>query len=133
MATIRIDDSVRPTRAHGPTGTGLSGGVYPMRSLSRGSGSRGRRNSTDRKSLRSGDQEAAEDEDSGLRQSGDYKKRQVQLKHMNLLTLLELTCLGFFRQNLTVACIPVDWSHLWRHWDQPSLRLFLNIYIRTLL
>jgi KUP system potassium uptake protein len=80
--TIRIDDTVRPTRSNTErTGTGFGNGIYPYRSQSRASSNnrsiRGRRGSLDKRSLKSGDHEAAEDEDSGLRQSGDFKKRQV--------------------------------------------------------
>ena len=79
--TIQFDDTIRPSRSNGgPPAGGLGGGVYPLRSLSRGSSggrSRRRRGSVDRHSVKSGDVEAAEDEDSGLRQAGDFKKRQV--------------------------------------------------------
>ena len=85
--TIQFDDTIRPTRSHGGgsasgVAVGVAGGVYPMRTLSRGSSggrSRRRRGSVDRHSMKSGDVEAAEDEDSGLRQAGDYKERQVYL------------------------------------------------------
>jgi KUP system potassium uptake protein len=82
MATIRIADTVHPTRSGGnATGSGVSGGVYTVRNVSKASlerrSVRGRRSSIDRRSLPSGDNEAAEDEDSGLRQAGDFKKRQV--------------------------------------------------------
>jgi KUP system potassium uptake protein len=80
--TIRIDDTVRPTRSNlDRTGTGFGNGIYPYRSQSRASSHnrsiRGRRGSFDKRSQKSGDQEAAVDEDSGLRQAGDFKKRQV--------------------------------------------------------
>jgi hypothetical protein len=80
--TIRIDDTVRPTRSNQDrTGTGFSNGIYPYRSQSRTSShsrsARGRRGSFDRRSQKSGDPEVAEDEDAGLRQAGDFKKRQV--------------------------------------------------------
>jgi KUP system potassium uptake protein len=82
--TIRIDDTIRPTRSHeSAAANGGIGGVYHLRNVSKSSldrrstGIRGRRGSVDRRSLRSGDNEAAEDEDAGLRQSGDFKKRQV--------------------------------------------------------
>jgi KUP system potassium uptake protein len=82
--TIRIDDTIHPTRSHeNTTATGGIGGVYHLRDVSRSSldrrstGTRGRRGSFDRRSLRSGDNEAAEDEDAGLRQSGDFKTRQI--------------------------------------------------------
>ncbi len=80
--TIRIDDTVRPSRSNlERSATGFSNGIFPYRSQSRTSSnnrSRGRRGSLDKRSQRSRDDEAAEDEDSGLRHSGDFKKRQVQ-------------------------------------------------------
>ncbi|OCL04473.1 potassium transporter [Glonium stellatum] len=80
MATIRIAESLHPTRSHGdPPKDGIGGGVYSTRNISRSSlerrSSRGRARSVDRRSVRSGDDE--EDEDSGLRQAGDFKKRQI--------------------------------------------------------
>lgn len=79
--TIQIDDTARPARNPERTATGFSNGIYPYRSQSRASSHsrsiRGRRGSYDRRSQKSGDQEAAVDEDSGLRQAGDFKKRQV--------------------------------------------------------
>jgi KUP system potassium uptake protein len=91
--TIRIDDTVRPTRSNTDrTSTGFGNGIYPYRSQSRASSNsrsiRGRRGSFDRRSQKSGDHEAAEDEDSGLRQSGDFKKRQVQNDSKLSLALL---------------------------------------------
>lgn len=80
MATIRIAETIRPTRSNGNlNNSNVGGGVYPMRSVSRASSDRRsiRGRSIDRRSLKSGDNEGAEDEDSGLRQVGDFKKRQV--------------------------------------------------------
>jgi KUP system potassium uptake protein len=82
MATIRIAETLHPTRSHSnPPKDGIGGGVYSTRNISRSSlerrSSRGRTRSVDRRSLKSGDNEGIEDEDSGLRQAGDYKKRQV--------------------------------------------------------
>ncbi|KAH6671701.1 potassium transporter-domain-containing protein [Halenospora varia] len=68
MATIRIADTLYPTRSNASTSGADIGGVYPIRAIS-----------VDRRSLRSGDHErqASEDEDSGLRRAGDYKKKQI--------------------------------------------------------
>ncbi|OCK88413.1 potassium transporter [Cenococcum geophilum 1.58] len=82
MATIRIAETLHPTRSHSnPPKDGIGGGVYSTRNISRSSlerrSSRGRTRSVDRRSLKSGGDEGIEDEDSGLRQAGDYKKRQV--------------------------------------------------------
>ena len=91
MATIRIAETVHPShaarmdtdaastgvsdgghnmRAFSRTPTREHDGIYNMRSLSRTS-------SRDKRSLKGTDKEA-EDDDPGLRQSGDYKTRQVQ-------------------------------------------------------
>ncbi|TVY57953.1 Potassium transporter 5 [Lachnellula cervina] len=61
--TIKIEDPIRPVRS-----IGNNGGVYPIRSLS-----------ADRHSLRSTDnpKQDLEDEDSGLRRAGDFKKKQI--------------------------------------------------------
>ena len=97
MATIRIDDnSLRPTKSNLntiSTSTGISAvsgvtGVYSKRSPSadrRSVRSRSRGRSIDRRSLHSGDGEtAAHDEDSGLRHSGDFKKKQVYFQSTRL-------------------------------------------------
>ena len=78
--TIRIDDTIRPTRSNeNGSSSGVNNGIYYMRSVSRTSldkrSSRGRKGSIDHRSLH----DPAEDEDSGLRQTGDYKQRQVSL------------------------------------------------------
>jgi KUP system potassium uptake protein len=82
MATIKIDDTLRPTRSNdNPPYSGVGGGVYSARNISRDSVDKrsigARTRSIDRRSLRSGNNERVEDEDSGLRQAGDFKKRQV--------------------------------------------------------
>jgi hypothetical protein len=84
MATIRIAETVHPTRSgDNAVSSGIGGGVYSMRNVSGASlerrSTRGRGSSLDRRSLRSGNNVAAEDEDSGLRRAGDFKKRQVHI------------------------------------------------------
>lgn len=73
MTTIKIADTVHPlhaTRSRGEgTGSSLYDGIYNMRGLSRAS-------SMERRSTRLSDKEI-EDDDPGLRQSGDYKHKQV--------------------------------------------------------
>lgn len=64
MATIQIEDPIRPVRSH-TSGTDI-GGVYPIRAIS-----------TDRRSTDHEYQGHKEDEDSGLRRAGDFKKKQV--------------------------------------------------------
>jgi hypothetical protein len=66
MATIRIEDAIRPTKSHS-SATGV-GGVFPIRAIS-----------TERRTQNTSDIEkpTSEDEDSGLRRAGDFKKKQV--------------------------------------------------------
>jgi hypothetical protein len=72
MTSIRIADTVHPLHATKSNGdgasTGFNDGIYNMRDLSRSS-------SREKRSIKFAD---AEDDDPGLRQSGDYKTRQVQ-------------------------------------------------------
>lgn len=87
MATIRIAETVHHARTEtNTTTTGVSDDVYNMRNISRTStrdnhGISNLRNisrtsSRDTRNLKGGEKEA-EDDDPGLRQSGDYKERQV--------------------------------------------------------
>jgi hypothetical protein len=91
MATIRIADPIKPVKSIDERRTREDiGGVYNTRaiSLERRSttralsldlrSTRGRRDSVDRNS-KAGDDVEAEDEDSDLRQAGDFKKKQVCL------------------------------------------------------
>jgi KUP system potassium uptake protein len=85
MATIRIADPIKPAKTIDErTSREAIGGVYNTRQLSLDRrSSRGRRDSIDRSS-RPTDYIEAEDEDSGLRQNGDFKKKQVcsPLEHL---------------------------------------------------
>lgn len=77
MATIQIED-IRPVRSNA-SGNDV-GGVYPIRAIS-----------TDRRSLRSTDHEYQhhkEDEDSGLRRDGDFKKKQVCVFGLRMVLFL---------------------------------------------
>jgi KUP system potassium uptake protein len=80
MATIRIEDPIKPVKSFDERETRIDiGGVYNTRQLSLDRrSSRLRRESIDRSSKVLEDAEA-EDEDSGLRQAGDFKKKQVCL------------------------------------------------------
>jgi hypothetical protein len=80
MTTIKIADTVHPlhatrSREHGNS-TGFSDGIYNMRGLSRTS-------SMERRSTRLSEKEI-EDDDPGLRQSGDYKHKQAGLAMLQL-------------------------------------------------
>ena len=97
--TIKIEDPIRPVRS-----LGNNGGVYPIRSLS-----------TDRRSLRSTDHEKqdVEDEDSGLRRAGDFKKKQVQYAlNLQLLCFQILTLPGLLGQALVMAGLSINRSNL---------------------
>jgi len=78
MATIRIAETVRPTKSFERTDSiGIGSGIYNIRTNSvERRGTFGRRNSFDTRSVRTGDDQA-EDQDSGLREAGDYKTKQV--------------------------------------------------------
>jgi KUP system potassium uptake protein len=69
MATVRIADAIRPTRSNDGSNSALSGGVYPIRAVSL----------ERRTSHRASEHEKLDDDDEegGLRQDGDFKKRQV--------------------------------------------------------
>ena len=79
MATIRIADvngPTRPEKPDRPDSSGIGGGVYPMRATSI-ERTRTRSRSRDARSRHSDHKDA--EEDAGLRQDGDFKKRQVSL------------------------------------------------------
>lgn len=75
MATIRIADAIHPIRTNDGTSSALAGGVYPIRNPSldlRNTRSR----SVERRGVRIGEHDGHGDE--GLRQEGDFKKKQVR-------------------------------------------------------
>jgi KUP system potassium uptake protein len=88
MATLRIADTVHPARssANATSNDGFEG-VYPARINSRTSfdrrSAKGRRGSFARRSVNQSDTGGVEDEESGLRQAGDFKKKQVQRNLQN--------------------------------------------------
>jgi len=73
MTTIRIADPIHPvhrTRSQDDgASTGFNEGIYNMRSISRSS-------TREKRSIK-GSEKEAEDDDPGLRQSSDYKTKQV--------------------------------------------------------
>jgi hypothetical protein len=75
MASIRIADTIHPLHAtksnNDASSTGFNDGIYNMRDISRTS-------SKEKRSIKFAD---AEDDDPGLRQSGDFKTKQVKPKH----------------------------------------------------
>jgi hypothetical protein len=95
MASIRIADTVHPLHATKSNAdsvtTGVNDGIYHMRDLSRASSREkrsigdgiynlrdlSRTSSRERRSIRFADGDA-EDDDPGLRQTGDYKTKQVK-------------------------------------------------------
>ena len=84
MTSIRIADTVHPlhaTRSNGEVSSiGFNDGIYNMRDLSRTS-------TREKRSIRFADKDA-EDDDPGLRQSADYKTRQVKAEKSKI-------CIGY--------------------------------------
>jgi KUP system potassium uptake protein len=69
-STIQFSDTPKPAQS---TGELDIGGVVPLRGRSK---SRGRRSSFE--IYKAGEEVDAEDEDAGLRNEGDYKRKQVK-------------------------------------------------------
>lgn len=84
MTTIQIDDSIRPTRSHDASGVDTNHGIVFARtrtfdkSSTRGRSLSRRRPSLDVRSVKTYADWDEEDPDSGIRQAGDFKKRQVR-------------------------------------------------------
>lgn len=116
MATIRIEDPIKPVKSFDERETrGDIGGVYNTRQLSLDRrSSRLRRESIDRSSKVVEEAEAGdEDEDPGLRQAGDFKKKQVCLNLSEVYLLMRiLTSSGLQRKGPTLARIPEHRRHL---------------------
>ncbi|KAG4443691.1 hypothetical protein IFR05_000780 [Cadophora sp. M221] len=74
MATVRIADGIHPIRTNDGTSSALAGGVYPIRSPSLVDLRVTRSRSVERRGVRLNDNEH---DDEGLRQEGDFKKRQT--------------------------------------------------------
>jgi KUP system potassium uptake protein len=83
MATIQIAETLRPTRS---TNSGVGGGVYPIRAVSL-ERSRTRSRSRDARS-RVSELKDPDGEDAGLRQDGDFKKKQVRRSLISVAALL---------------------------------------------
>jgi hypothetical protein len=79
MATIQFEEPDLHRAKSNEDSRGIASGVYSTRShsIDRRTPSRGRRSSLDRRSHLSSQLEEGHDEDSGLRQEGDFKHRQV--------------------------------------------------------
>lgn len=143
MATIRIADVPHPKDEHPRTnlqdGVGSSGGdgIYGRRSCSRSDiadphddiyniRSRSRPPATNRRGSRMSMMDR-EDDDPGLRKPGDFKQKQVPTDPKANLCDLRSFWAGIQGEVASVACLSINWSHLWRHWDQSSLRLFIDV------
>ncbi|KAH6709561.1 potassium transporter-domain-containing protein [Leptodontidium sp. MPI-SDFR-AT-0119] len=74
MATVRIADGIHPIRTNDGTSSALAGGVYPIRSPSLVDLRVTRSRSVERRGVRLNDNGH---DDEGLRQEGDFKKRQT--------------------------------------------------------
>jgi hypothetical protein len=111
MATIRIEDPIKPAKSFDDRRSREPiGGIYNTRAISlERRSTRGRRESVD---TRSDDYVEAEDEDAGLRQAGDFKKRQVCLTFERWPLVRILTTPDLQRQNPAMARIPEYRGHL---------------------
>jgi hypothetical protein len=71
-----------------------------------------------------------EDDDPGLRTPGDFKEKQVPTEPMTNLCGTSVSFLvGIQGKVASVAFLSINRSHLWRHWDQSSLRLLIDIQL----
>jgi hypothetical protein len=73
-----------------------------------------------------------EDDDPGLRKPSDFKQKQVPTNAMANLYSRSSIMAGVQGQNAYVACLSIDRRHLWRHWDEPSLRLLVDVHLPTI-
>jgi hypothetical protein len=125
MATIRIADD-----AHPKGGLLLSKSeTQSSQTLRRNSNDDGIYNIRSRSRALSHDQRL--DEDPELRKEGDFKQKQVQSDQSQACGGRCSHHSGIQRQNAALACIPVDWSHLWRHRNQPPICLLLHFLLPT--
>lgn len=117
------EPALRPTRSN----TQSVGGVTYLRSRSK---SRSKRtNSIDLTKIKT--LEDAEDEDAGLRDERDYKRRQVRRSLQNCALHLQLT----LNKHVGLQCwpdihpgLPVHRCHLRRYWHLASLRFLLDLH-----
>jgi hypothetical protein len=72
------------------------------------------------------------DDDPGLRKPGDFKEKQVPTEPMANSCDLRSFWVGIQREVASVACLSINRSHLWRHWDQSSLRLLIDVQLGAL-
>jgi hypothetical protein len=73
-----------------------------------------------------------QDDDPGLRKPGDFKQKQVPTDPMAYLYNLSSILAGIQGENASVAYLSINRGHLWRHRDQSSLRLLVDIQFGTL-
>jgi hypothetical protein len=99
------------------------GGVVPLRHRSL---SRKRTNSIDVRDKISA-LEDPEDEDAGLRDDRDYKKKQVRnMRDFEWCGLMQ--CAGVQREPDAPTGVPERRCHLWRYWYLASIRLLVYLY-----
>lgn len=73
-----------------------------------------------------------EDADPGLQNPGDFKQKQVPTEPMANLCDLRSFWPGIQGEAASMARLSINRSHLWRHWDQSSLRLLIDVQLGTL-
>jgi hypothetical protein len=122
MATIRIADAGGPPR---PDGSGIGGGVYPIRATSI-ERSRTRSRSRDARSRHSDLKDA--EEDAELRQDGDFKKRQVRLIRTIIMACFSDFKQGLQREDAAIPCLSEHRRDLWRYRNQSSLCLQFHFH-----
>lgn len=111
-----VEDGIYNMRSFIRTATGSSAndrdGIYNMRAITR---TFSRSSSKDKRGFKGGEKEP-EDDDPGLRKSGDFKSKQVcgmLSTACNWAQDLTLSTLGLPRQIIAVARLSVHRCHLW--------------------
>lgn len=117
---VRYDDAVRPITSKG-------GGVYPLRSRQNtGVGSLYKPSVTVPKTK----DEDIEGEDDGFDER-DIKKKQVRRLTYYHAAPADVPPTDLRRLETLFPCLPIRWRHLRRHWNEPSLRVLLNLHRRS--
>jgi len=77
--------------------------------------------------------EMVKEDDPGWRKPGNFKQKQVLTgRHYSYYVQSKLNLCRYSGQNAYVVYLSINRGHLWRHWDQPSLRLLIHFQFETL-
>ncbi len=149
MATIQIADVPHPkdnslgTKSQDAVSSSVENNIYNTRSFARADTadshddiynirSRSKAPSfTERRGSRLNPTDR-EDDDPGLRKPGDFKQKQVPTHPIATFCNLRSISADIQGENAFVAYLPINRSHLWRHRDQSSLRLLVDVQLGTL-